>query len=79
MICSAKPVLTEDLCIVQKQEFFSNMLYVRVGVRTFVPLALRGVLASGHWSFYGERWFGNACVGVQATRLWAVGYKYRLF
>jgi hypothetical protein len=29
MICSAKPVLTEDLCIVQKQEFFNNMLYVR--------------------------------------------------
>jgi hypothetical protein len=29
MICSVKPVLTEDLCLVQKQEFFSNMLYVR--------------------------------------------------
>jgi hypothetical protein len=29
MICSAKPVLTEDLCVVQKQEFFYNMLYVR--------------------------------------------------
>jgi hypothetical protein len=29
MICSAKPVLTWDLCLVQKQEFFSNMLYVR--------------------------------------------------
>jgi hypothetical protein len=25
MICSAKPVLTEDLCVVQKEEFFSNM------------------------------------------------------
>jgi hypothetical protein len=29
MICSAKPVLTADLCLVQKQEFFNNMLYVR--------------------------------------------------
>jgi hypothetical protein len=29
MICSAKPVLTEDLCVVQKQEYFNNMLYVR--------------------------------------------------
>jgi hypothetical protein len=28
MICPAKPVLTEDLCVVQKQEFFNNMLYV---------------------------------------------------
>jgi hypothetical protein len=26
---SAKTVLTEDLCVVQKQEFFNNMLYVR--------------------------------------------------
>jgi hypothetical protein len=29
MICSAKPVLTEDLCVVQKQEFSNNMLYVQ--------------------------------------------------
>jgi hypothetical protein len=29
MICSAKPVLIEDLCVVQKQEIFNNMLYVR--------------------------------------------------
>jgi hypothetical protein len=29
VICSAKPVLTEDLCAVQKEEFFNNMLYVR--------------------------------------------------
>jgi hypothetical protein len=29
MICSAKPVLTEDLRVMQKQEFFNNMLYVR--------------------------------------------------
>jgi hypothetical protein len=29
MICSAKPLLTEDLCVVQRQEFFSNMLCVR--------------------------------------------------
>jgi hypothetical protein len=29
MICSAKFVLTEDLCIVQKQTIFNNMLYVR--------------------------------------------------
>jgi hypothetical protein len=29
MICSAKPVLTEDLHIVEKQEFSNNMLYVR--------------------------------------------------
>jgi hypothetical protein len=35
MICPTKPVLTEDLCIVQKQIFFylfiffNNMLYVR--------------------------------------------------
>jgi hypothetical protein len=29
MICPAKPVLTEDLCVVQKQKFFYNMLYVR--------------------------------------------------
>jgi hypothetical protein len=29
MICSAKPLLTEDLCIVQNQAFFNNMLYVR--------------------------------------------------
>jgi hypothetical protein len=29
MICFAKPVLTEDLCVVQKEEFFNNMLYVR--------------------------------------------------
>jgi hypothetical protein len=28
MICLAKPVLTEDLCVVQKQTFFYNMLYV---------------------------------------------------
>jgi hypothetical protein len=26
MICSVKPVLTEDLCVVNKEEFFSNML-----------------------------------------------------
>jgi hypothetical protein len=29
MISSVKPVLTEFLCIVQRQEFFNNMLYVR--------------------------------------------------
>jgi hypothetical protein len=29
MICSAKPVLTEDWCVVQKQEVFNNMLYVQ--------------------------------------------------
>jgi hypothetical protein len=29
MFCSAKPVLTEDLCVVQNQEFFNNMLNVR--------------------------------------------------
>jgi hypothetical protein len=29
MICSAKPILTEDLCLVQKEEFFNNMLVVR--------------------------------------------------
>jgi hypothetical protein len=28
MICSVKPVLTEDLCIVQKEEMFHNMLHV---------------------------------------------------
>jgi hypothetical protein len=28
MICSIKPVLTEDLCVVQKEEMFNNMLYV---------------------------------------------------
>jgi hypothetical protein len=30
MICFAKSVLTEELCIVQKEEFFYNMLYVRI-------------------------------------------------
>jgi hypothetical protein len=29
MICPAKPVLTEDLCVVQKQIVLFNMLYVR--------------------------------------------------
>jgi hypothetical protein len=29
MICPAKTILTEDLCVVQKQKFFYNMLYVR--------------------------------------------------
>jgi hypothetical protein len=29
MICSATPVLTEDLCVVQEQNFFNNMLYMR--------------------------------------------------
>jgi hypothetical protein len=29
MICSAKSILTEDLCIVQRQEIFNNMPYVR--------------------------------------------------
>jgi hypothetical protein len=29
MICSANTILTKDLCVVQKQEFFNNMLYVR--------------------------------------------------
>jgi hypothetical protein len=29
MICSTTPLLTEDLCVVQKQEFFNNKLYVR--------------------------------------------------
>jgi hypothetical protein len=29
MICPVKPVLTEDLRIVQKQKFVNNMLYVR--------------------------------------------------
>jgi hypothetical protein len=29
MICPTKPVLTEDLCVVQKQFFLFNMLYVR--------------------------------------------------
>jgi hypothetical protein len=28
MICSVKPVLTEDLCTVQKEEIFNNMPYV---------------------------------------------------
>jgi hypothetical protein len=28
MICSVKPVLTEDLCVVQKEEIINNMLYV---------------------------------------------------
>jgi hypothetical protein len=28
MICSVKSVLTEDLCVVQKEKIFSNMLYV---------------------------------------------------
>jgi hypothetical protein len=30
MICPAKPVLTKDLWVVQKQKCFSNMLYVRI-------------------------------------------------
>jgi hypothetical protein len=29
MICSVKPVLTENLCVVQKKFFFNNMLFVR--------------------------------------------------
>jgi hypothetical protein len=29
MICPTKPVLAEDLCVVQKQKFVNNMLYVR--------------------------------------------------
>jgi hypothetical protein len=29
MICSVKPILTEDLCVVQKEEIFNNMLHVR--------------------------------------------------
>jgi hypothetical protein len=29
MICSVKPVLTEDLCVVQKEEIFNNMLCMR--------------------------------------------------
>jgi hypothetical protein len=29
MICAVKPVLTQDLCVVQKQTIFYNMLYVR--------------------------------------------------
>jgi hypothetical protein len=29
MVCSAKPVLTKDLCVVQKLGFFNSMLYVR--------------------------------------------------
>jgi hypothetical protein len=28
MICSVEPVLTEDLCVVQKEQIFNNMLYV---------------------------------------------------
>jgi hypothetical protein len=28
MICSVKPVLTEELCIVKRQEFFNNVLCV---------------------------------------------------
>jgi hypothetical protein len=28
MICSVKPLLTEDLCIVKKEEIFNNMPYV---------------------------------------------------
>jgi hypothetical protein len=28
MICPAKPVLPEDLCIVQKEKFFYSILYV---------------------------------------------------
>jgi hypothetical protein len=28
MICSVKPVLTEDLCVVQKEDIFNNMLYM---------------------------------------------------
>jgi hypothetical protein len=28
MICSVKPVLTEDLCVVQKEEILNDMLYV---------------------------------------------------
>jgi hypothetical protein len=28
MICSVKPVLTEDLSVVQKEKIFNNMLYV---------------------------------------------------
>jgi hypothetical protein len=28
MICSLNPVLTEDLCVGQKEEMFNNMLYV---------------------------------------------------
>jgi hypothetical protein len=29
MICFVKPVLTEDLCVVQKEDIFNNKLYVR--------------------------------------------------
>jgi hypothetical protein len=29
MISSVKPVLTEDLCVVQKDDFFNNMLCVQ--------------------------------------------------
>jgi hypothetical protein len=29
MTCFVKAILTEGLCVVQKQEFFNNMLYVR--------------------------------------------------
>jgi hypothetical protein len=28
MICSVKPVLTEDLCKVQEEEIFNNLRYV---------------------------------------------------
>jgi hypothetical protein len=28
MICSVKRVLTEDLCVVQKEDIFNKMLYV---------------------------------------------------
>jgi hypothetical protein len=28
MICSVKPVLKEDLCVVQKEQIFNNMLYM---------------------------------------------------
>jgi hypothetical protein len=29
MICFVKPVRTEDLCIMQKEDIFNNLLYVR--------------------------------------------------
>jgi hypothetical protein len=29
MFCSVEHVLIEDLCVVHKEEFFNNMLYVR--------------------------------------------------
>jgi hypothetical protein len=72
MICSVKPVLTVDLCVVQKEEIFNNMLYVwNVYLTKYQAYSWETNPSSRQRGCY----IRTTTVGVQLKRILVVGLK----